>query len=48
MAQIWLHVSIFNFPAQRLYRSLGFVANSWVTNYYESENEDALYLVRDL
>jgi ribosomal protein S18 acetylase RimI-like enzyme len=42
---ILLHVSIFNFPAQRLYRSLGFVPSSWIKNYYESENEDALYFI---
>jgi len=39
-----LHVSVFNFPAQSLYKSFGFQPTSWLSAYYEDEYEDALAL----
>lgn len=40
-----LHVSVFNFNGQELYKKLGFKSvGPWLENYYSSENEDALVM----
>jgi len=40
-----LHVSVFNFPAQQLYKKLGFAcAGPWIKEYYSTEHEDALMM----
>jgi len=40
-----LHVSIYNFIAQELYRKMGFqTVGSWIKEYYHDEHEDAMVM----
>jgi len=39
-----LHVSVFNQPAQALYKKYGYAPVQWLSNYYSDEKEDALYM----
>jgi len=43
--EVYLHVSVMNFPAQNLYKSFGFTVSKWINNYYADENEHALIMV---
>jgi len=43
--EVYLHVSVMNFPAQNLYKSFGFTVSKWIKNYYSDENEHALFMV---
>jgi ribosomal-protein-alanine N-acetyltransferase len=39
-----LHVSLVNFPAQKLYTSFGYASVGWLNEYYKDENEGALLM----
>jgi len=39
-----LHVSVFNQPAQALYKKYGYAPVQWLSNYYSEEKEDALFM----
>jgi len=45
--EVYLHVSVMNFPAQNLYKSFGFTISKWINNYYKEENEHALFMVNN-
>jgi ribosomal-protein-alanine N-acetyltransferase len=45
--QVFLHVSIYNYPAQKLYQSFGFVNTKWIKNYYTDQKEDAIIMVHN-
>eukprot|EP01125_Pyxidicula_operculata_P009288 TRINITY_DN3062_c0_g1_i3.p1 TRINITY_DN3062_c0_g1~~TRINITY_DN3062_c0_g1_i3.p1 ORF type:complete len:413 (-),score=83.89 TRINITY_DN3062_c0_g1_i3:113-1351(-) len=48
VSKVVLHVSVMNFAAQNLYKSLGFEMTQWINKYYSDENEDALLLILNL